>query len=196
MIDIQLVRNDPEYVKKALARKKVDPSDIDRLLDADRRFREVSGQRDELRSRKNDLSRQFGQAKKSGDEAAAERVRADSQRRDDDERKLDGEADAADAERRDLLLRIPNIPADEAADGDSEAENVVIRIENYDPESYGPHQRVPEHHPAAYTPPHREGAPACVHAPPSPPWRPPSASACSPPAATRPSRRRPHRPRR
>src|SRR5205807_9891960 len=83
MIDIQLVRNDIDGVKKALARKHVDPADVDRLADADRRYRELSGQRDELRGRKNELSRQFGQAKRNGDDAKADRLRGESQRLDE-----------------------------------------------------------------------------------------------------------------
>src|SRR5436305_263588 len=45
MIDIQLVRNDVDGVKKALARKGVDPAEVDRLAEADRRVRDVSGER-------------------------------------------------------------------------------------------------------------------------------------------------------
>ena len=42
-----------------------------------------------------------------------------------------------------MLLRIPNLPSDDAPDGLSEAENVVLRVEHFDPESYAEHQRVP-----------------------------------------------------
>src|SRR4051794_5837128 len=143
MIDIQLVRNDPDGVKKALARKKVDPSDVDRLIAADQRFREFSGQRDAQRARKKDLSRLFGEARKNGDDAEADRIRRESQLLDEVEHKLDADTNAAEAERRDLLLRIPNIPADDAVDGESDADNVVVRIEHYDPEAYQPCQRVP-----------------------------------------------------
>src|SRR3954451_5838771 len=108
MIDIQLVRNDLDGVKKALARKKVDPADVDRLADADRRFRALSSRRDELRGKKNELSKQFGAAKRAKDDAEAERLRQESQRLDDDERALELSASDAENERRDLLLRIPN----------------------------------------------------------------------------------------
>src|SRR5207249_3733975 len=47
------------------------------------------------------------------------------------------------AELRDLLLRLPNLPDDAAPDGDSADDNVVLRTEGFDPDSYGPHQRVP-----------------------------------------------------
>src|SRR5438270_9323292 len=133
MIDIQLVRNDIDGVKKALARKHVDPADVDRLADADRRYRELSGKRDELRGRKNELSRQFGQAKRNKDDAAADHLRAESQRLDDEERRLETKTDVAQAERHDLLLRIPNVPADDVPDGDSDADNVVVRTIGYDP---------------------------------------------------------------
>ena len=43
----------------------------------------------------------------------------------------------------DLLLRTPNLPSDDAPDGAGEADNVVLRVEGYDPDAYGPHQRIP-----------------------------------------------------
>ena len=143
MIDIQLVRNDLDGVKKALARKKVDPAEVDSLAAADQRFRELSSRRDELRGRKNELSRQFGAAKKAKDDAAAEQLRQESQGLDAEERELESAAAAAENERRDLLLRIPNLPSEDALGGESEADNRVVRVENYDPERYQPHQRVP-----------------------------------------------------
>jgi seryl-tRNA synthetase len=143
MIDIQLVRNDLDGLKKALSRKNVDPADIDALAAADRRFRDLTTQRDALRGRKNDLSKQFGAAKRDKDDAAADRLRAESQGIDEEEKALETQAADAENERRDLLLRIPNLPDDEVPDGDSEADNRVVRIEGYDPEQYQPHQRVP-----------------------------------------------------
>src|SRR3954468_3063297 len=131
MIDIQLVRNDLDGVKKALARKKVGPVDVDRLAAADQKFRELTSRRDELRGRKNELSKQFGAAKKAKDDAAAERLRHESQGLDAEERELESAAALAESERRDLLLRIPNIPADDALDGESESDNRVVRVENF-----------------------------------------------------------------
>ncbi|HSH61556.1 MAG TPA: serine--tRNA ligase, partial [Acidimicrobiales bacterium] len=55
----------------------------------------------------------------------------------------DAEAAAVESELRDLMLRIPNLPAEDAPDGSSEADNVVLRVEGYDPEAYRSHQRVP-----------------------------------------------------
>ena len=53
------------------------------------------------------------------------------------------QADDVEGDLRDVLLRIPNIPADDAPDGKSEHDNVVVTTVGYAPERYGPHQRVP-----------------------------------------------------
>ncbi|MDQ1395141.1 MAG: seryl-tRNA synthetase [Acidimicrobiaceae bacterium] len=143
MIDIQLVRNDLEGVKKALARKKVDPAELDRLADADRRSRQAGGRRDDLRGRINELSKEVGGAHRSGDKERAASLAAESRALGDQLKDMEAEAEAADRERRDLLLRIPNLPADDALDGASEADNRVVRVEHFDPDSYQPHQRVP-----------------------------------------------------
>src|SRR3546814_1597570 len=59
------------------------------------------------------------------------------------ERELAATADALQAEIRDVLLRIPNLPSDDAPDGASEADNVVLRTHGPGPESFADHQRVP-----------------------------------------------------
>jgi len=72
MIDIRLARENPEAVTAGLARKGVDPADVGRLLDADRRAREAVGRRDELRARVKELSRQVAQARRGREAAAIE----------------------------------------------------------------------------------------------------------------------------
>jgi seryl-tRNA synthetase len=68
---------------------------------------------------------------------------AESRALGEDEAKLAAEAAAVGGELRDILLRTPNIPADDCPDGASEADNVVVRVEGYDPDAYADHQRVP-----------------------------------------------------
>ena len=53
------------------------------------------------------------------------------------------EADAVAAEIHELLLRIPNLPAPDAPDGADETDNPVLRVENFEPDAYREHQRVP-----------------------------------------------------
>ena len=142
MIDARRLRTDLDAVKTALARKGVDPADVDRAAHLDARRRDLAGRRDAVRAQVRDLSQRVGKAKRAGDDEQAAALAAESRLLGDAERTVDAEAGAVEAELRDLLLRIPNLPAPEAPDGASPEENVVLRVEGYDPERYEPHQRV------------------------------------------------------
>jgi seryl-tRNA synthetase len=142
MIDIRLVRNDPDAVKAALCRRGADMAAVvDELVALDRRAREVATRRDELRAEVNQLSQAVGAAHKAGDKATAADLAERSRVLGAELKEL--EADDTAAELRELLLRTPNIPADDAPDGITEANNPVVRYERYDANAYGPHQRVP-----------------------------------------------------
>ncbi len=143
MIDIRLVREEPELVKAALARKGVDAAEVDRAALLDARRREAARRRDEMRGAVNAISKDVGAARSSGDQGRASELAAQSRRLGDEAHAADAEASAVQSELRDVMLRIPNLPADDAPCGASEADNVVLRVEGYDPEAYGPHQRVP-----------------------------------------------------
>ena len=143
MIDIRLARENPDAVKAALARKGVEPGDVERLLDADRRARQAVGRRDELRAKVKDLSRQVGEARRTGDEPRAVEAARQSRAVGDEEIALDAEAGSAQAEVRELLLWLPNLPADDAPDGEGAEDNLVVRRWPETARSYGDHQRVP-----------------------------------------------------
>ena len=72
MIDIRVVREDPERVKAALSRRGVDASEIDALLDADEAYRTSQTRYESLRAEVKALSRTVGEAKRAGDEATAQ----------------------------------------------------------------------------------------------------------------------------
>lgn len=145
VLDIRRIRAEPEAVRQALARRR-DPgvvADLDRVIELDRRQRELAGRRDGLRGRIRQLSREVGalRAEDRLDEAQAQQV--ESRALGEEEKALDTEYEAIAVEVRDLLLGIPNTPAPETPDGTDDSDNVVLRVEGYDPEAYGPHQRVP-----------------------------------------------------
>jgi len=143
MIDIRLARENPDAVKAALARKGVEPSEVERLLDADRRARAAMRRRDELRGAVKDLSRQVGEARRTGDSARAAELADQSRARGEEEAVLDAEASSAEAERRDLLLLLPNLPAEDAPDGVGPEDNPVVRRWPESARHYAEHQRVP-----------------------------------------------------
>jgi seryl-tRNA synthetase len=143
MIDIRVAREDPDAVKAALGRRGVDPAEIDRLLEADARARHAVGRRDELRARVKDLSRQVAEARRGGDDGLAGRLTAESRQLGDEATKLGADADAAQAEVRDRLLWLPNLPAEDAPDGAGPEDNPTVRRWPVEPRTYAEHQRVP-----------------------------------------------------
>jgi seryl-tRNA synthetase len=144
VLDVRRIRNDPDEVRKALARRHDgSDADVDRVLDLDRRRREAVAERDALRAEVKAISQEVGRLRREGAVEDAERRAAQSARVGERVAERDREVDALDGELRDLLLRVPNTPAPEAPDGEGEADNVVLRTVGHDPDAYGEHQRVP-----------------------------------------------------
>ncbi len=143
MLDIRRIRTEPDVVKAELARRGIDTSDIDRLVELDARQRQVAGERDELRSRIKAVSKQVGLLRKEGKADDAEAAQSQSRGLGEREQALAAEAAAVGEEIHDLLLRIPNTPSPRAPDGADDADNPVLRIANFDPDRYEEHQRIP-----------------------------------------------------
>lgn len=143
MIDIRLARADPAAVKAGLARRHVDPEEVGRLLQADTRAREAVGRRDEIRAQVKELSRNVGEAKRSGDEVRAEELARTSRTLGDEEKRADADAEAAQGVVRELLLLLPNLPDPAAPDGEGPQDNVVVARWPSEPRQYSDHQRVP-----------------------------------------------------
>ena len=142
MIDLRRIRSEPDAVAAAIARRGDAGSSIDEVVRVDAERRTLVGERDELRATVNAVSKQIGALYREGKRDEAEALQADSKAAGTREKELDAQVDAIDETLRQLLLRIPNIPSDDAPDGASEDDNVVMRTEGFDPDSYEPHQRV------------------------------------------------------
>ncbi len=144
MIDVRRIRSDYEAVHAALARRGGDAaSGLAEVRDADELLRKVAAERDEARARINAISKQVGRLRRDGRHDDAEALQAESRELGERERQLAAEADELHARIRELLLRIPNLPAGDCPDGDSEQDNVEVKRVGYDPTDYGEHQRVP-----------------------------------------------------
>jgi seryl-tRNA synthetase len=143
MIDIRAVRDDCASVKLALGRRGVDPLEVDRLVELDEASRAAVSRRDELRAQVKALSRQVGEARRSGEAVAADELSEQSRALGDEERSLGAVADAAQEEVRRALLFLPNLPSPLAPDGDGPEGNVVARTWPDTAPQYAEHQRVP-----------------------------------------------------
>ena len=86
MIDIRLLRNEPDAVKAALARRGVEASEVDAVIAADEAHRAQLAAAEAMRAEVKELSAQVGQAKKAGDEARAGELSARSRQLGEEER--------------------------------------------------------------------------------------------------------------
>ncbi|MGA1051035.1 MAG: serine--tRNA ligase [Ilumatobacteraceae bacterium] len=128
MIDLRLLRSEPEVVRAALARRG-DPwilEALDRVAVLDRRLRETIAERDAVRAQVNELSKRVGALRRDGRSDEAEAVQAESRALGERAVGLDAEHDTIEHEIRSELLVIPNLPFAGAPDGESDADNPVV----------------------------------------------------------------------
>jgi seryl-tRNA synthetase len=119
LLDLKLIRRDPEAVRAALARRG-DADGLDRILDLDARRRELIPRLEALRNEQNDANAAIAAAKKAGtgaDEAIA-RMREVA----GEAKRLEQEVAAVQAELEPALAALPNLPDESAA-----PEDTVIR---------------------------------------------------------------------
>ena len=143
MIDIRLLRTDPQAVKAAIARRGEDASGLDRLVELDAQQRQLAEERDQVRNEVNTISKEVGGLHRDGKAEEAAELQAQSRELGAREEALSAEVDGLADEIREILLRVPNIPSEHTPEGLTEADNVVVRHEHWDPDAYGEHQRVP-----------------------------------------------------
>src|SRR5437870_13206618 len=116
MLDLRLVRSDPDGVEKALA-DKGGAELVRQALTIDERRRAIVREADDLKAQRNRASEAIAQAKRRGEDATAEIAK---QREVGDRIKaLDGELRTIDAELETLIAEIPNLPHPTAPRGKS-----------------------------------------------------------------------------
>ena len=145
MIDVRLLRTQPDLVRAALARRgKPDLLDqVDQASHLDEQARDIVAQRDAIRAQVNELSKQVGALRRDGRTDEAEARQAESRALGEREGSLAAEYDAVQAALREVLLRIPNLPHPDAPDGADDRENPVVKGPVNMPAEFGEHQRVP-----------------------------------------------------
>ena len=143
MIDLRNLRNNPEGVIQAIERRGEDRRALDDVLTLDVQQREVAAERDEIRNQIRNLSQEVGGLHKDGRGDEATKLQEQSRELGKIEEELNDKADQIAEEIKNILLSVPNIPATECPDGSGEEDNIILRYENFDKNSYKDHQRVP-----------------------------------------------------
>lgn len=143
MLDVRLIRTDVDAVKASLARRGDDVSAIDEIASLDAEIRQLSGRRDALRAEVRSISNEVGKLFREQRKDEATELQEQSRLLGAEEKELDSRHDELSLALRELLLRVPNLPAEDCPDGAGEEDNVVLRVEQFDADSYQDHQRVP-----------------------------------------------------
>jgi seryl-tRNA synthetase len=127
MLDIKFVRASPDIIKADLV-KRNDTEKIawvDDLLAKDARHRELIGQNNELRRRRNSISYDINRAKKAGEDASA--LIAEAASLPQKIKENEAEMDELSAAIRHYLMRLPNILHESVPQGCDDSANVEIR---------------------------------------------------------------------
>lgn len=124
MLDLKLLRSEPERVKAALARRGAG-GEVDELLTLDARRRELLPEVEDAQAERNAASKRIGEIKREGGDAEPEIAAVAHLRERIDAGKE--ELEALEGALRDLTLLLPNIPDDDAPDGIADEDAVVIR---------------------------------------------------------------------
>lgn len=124
MLDIKVIRTETERVKKALSRRK-EVVDIDALLALDNERREALFEVEKKKNAQNEESKRIPVLKKEGKDVSAlfedmKKLSAEIKEYDEKIRNLDEQINK-------IMLTIPNIPADDVPDGETDEDNVEVR---------------------------------------------------------------------
>jgi seryl-tRNA synthetase len=126
MLDIRLIRAEPDHVKRELAKVGFPPEEIDALLEADRRRREALHAVERLRAERTTGSKAI---RDLADAAERERAIAAQRTLGDRIAAAEAAAAAAEAEFERRMLEVPNLPHPDVPVGPDESANVVVRTE-------------------------------------------------------------------
>ena len=124
MLDIKFVRDNLDVVKTMLKNRN-NPLNLDGFTDLEKKRREILSETEQLKTKRNSVSKQIGAMKKAGEDTSA--ISAEMREVGNKIGELDGQLRDIEAELRDILLHIPNIPKDDVPIGKDDSENPEIR---------------------------------------------------------------------
>lgn len=124
MLDIKLIRENPELVKKGIKNKN-EKDRIDEILNLDEERRNLIIQSDELKHKRNQVSSQIPQMKKNGEDVAS--ILAEMKTVSGKISELDSRLKNIEENLIDILMFIPNLPHKSVPVGKSSEENIEVR---------------------------------------------------------------------
>ncbi len=129
MLDINLIRENPELVKSNIKKKFQDKKLhlVDEVLELDKKKRELQSEGDALRAQRNTLAKSIGTLMREGKKDEAEKAKQLS--KDNNERiaAIEAESEEIDKKLKSNMMAIPNIIADDVPIGEDDSRNVEAK---------------------------------------------------------------------
>jgi seryl-tRNA synthetase len=122
MIDIKLIRENPEMIFLAMEKRGESPSSIDEVIELDNMHRLLLREAEALRARRNDVSKQISKMKEKPADLITEMRQVG-----DRISQIESEVDQLAVKLEDKLLRLPNLPASDVPDGKDSSDNIEVR---------------------------------------------------------------------
>ena len=123
MLDIKLIRENPEKINELLKRRNPDLS-IDEVIAIDEERRKIQTKADELRAKRKSESQKIGLMKKNGENT--DKIQEEVRVLGDEIKEFEEKQTELDAKQKDILLHIPNIPDETTPIGASDDDNVEV----------------------------------------------------------------------
>ena len=134
MLDIKLIREQPDKVRENIARRH-DPEKLkllDHVIETDMKWRELTQRVNELRRRRNEVSSQIGRIMKEGGDAS--QLRREAGLIPQQLSELESEMNSYQEQLREDLMRLPNMLHDTVPYGVDDHDNVVVKVYGEPPE--------------------------------------------------------------
>lgn len=126
MLDMNLIRENPELVIKSMKDRQMDPAPVNRVIELDMTRRKLLSESEQLKAERNATSKEIGRIK----DAEERNAKIEAMRFVGDKiAELDKKVKETEEELNSLIMIIPNIPDPRVPYGVSDAENVVVRYE-------------------------------------------------------------------
>jgi seryl-tRNA synthetase len=129
MLDIKIIRDNPESVRAAMQTLGADDAPVSLVVRLDERRRAILAHVESLRAERNTGSKRVGQLIRDGKRVEGEELRHQMSRIGDEIRALDEELGQVEAALNDAMLRIPNLPHPSVPFGRDERDNIIVRTE-------------------------------------------------------------------
>ena len=129
MLDINLVRNNPDLVKENIKKKFQDSKIelVDKVLELDLEYRNVKTTVDELRAKRNSISASIGECMRNGNREEAEQKKEEVTLLLNEIKTLEKQEETLAADVKRIMMVLPNIIDDSVPIGKDDSENVEVK---------------------------------------------------------------------